>query len=265
MPRARLELAPPDRERAHLRHGRTAGYDRRTVSTKTDGRFDTPLYTTAEAARFLGVPTSTFGTWAKGYIRRPPGRPIVVGEPIVASVPAPPGFPTVPFGGLAEAMILAAFRRGGMSLQHIRRAVAIIRQEIGVDHALASKLLYTDGAVILYDYAEKGRDGDLAGLTEVVSRPRVFAPVVREYLKRIEYGRDGWAARLTSPATAAPLVVVDPERSFGQPIFIHGGVRVEDVLDRWRAGEGLREVAKDYGVPSTDVEDILRVALPAAA
>ena len=34
-------------------------------------RFSAPLYTVAEAARFLGVPTSTLSTWAKGYVRRP--------------------------------------------------------------------------------------------------------------------------------------------------------------------------------------------------
>jgi uncharacterized protein (DUF433 family) len=137
--------------------------------------------------------------------------------------------------------------------------------EIGLDHAPASKCLYTDGAVILFDYAESERDRELGGLTEVISRQRVFAPVIEEYLKRIEYGGDGWAARLVSPTTDQPVVVADPERSFGQPIFIHGGVRVEDVLDRWRAGEPLSEVAEDFGVSPKDVEDILRVALPAAA
>jgi len=230
-----------------------------------DGRFTTPLYTVAEAARFLGVPTSTFSTWSKGYVRRPPGRPAVTGERILSSVDAARNFPTIPFVGLAEGMVLAAFRRGGVSLQHIRKAVLILEREIGVEHALASRRLYTDGAVILFDYADAARDEELAGLTEVVSRQRVFAPAVEEYLKRIEYGRDGWAAKLVSPATPRPIVVVDPARGFGQPIFIHGAGRVEDVIDRWRAGDPLADVAEDFGVPTEDVEDILRVALPAAA
>lgn len=45
--------------------------------TREDIRFTVPLYTLAEAARFLDVPTSTFTTWARGYVRRPPGRPPV--------------------------------------------------------------------------------------------------------------------------------------------------------------------------------------------
>jgi uncharacterized protein (DUF433 family) len=228
-------------------------------------RFDVPLYTAAEAARFLDVPVSTFATWAKGYVRRPRRGSPVTGEAIVTSLRAERGYPSIPFVGLAEAMVLAAFRRGGVSLQHIRRAVAIVEREIGLEHALASKRLYTDGAVILYDYAEAKHDEQLGGLTEVVSRQRVFSAVVEQYLNRIEYGGDGWAVRLVSPATERPVVVADPDRSFGQPIFIHGGVRVEDVLDRWRAGEALAEVAEDFGVSSHDVEDILRVTLPVAA
>lgn len=235
-----------------------------TPAKTQDSRFTVPLYTVAEAARFLGVHPSTFGTWAKGYVRHPPSRPVVRGAPVVTSMEAPRNFPTVPFVGLAEGMVIAAFRRTGVSLQHIRKAVSILDGEMKIEHALASKRLYTMGPVILYDYAES-EDQQLAGLTEVVSRQKVFAPVVVEYLRRIEYGPDQWAVKLVSPATERPIVIVDPARAFGQPIFIHGASRVEDVVDRWRAGDPLVEVAEDFGVPVEDVEDILRVALPLAA
>jgi uncharacterized protein (DUF433 family) len=224
-----------------------------------------PLYTVAEAARFLGVPSSTFSNWARGYTATFPDRRPVVGEPVVTSVEAPRNFPTVPFVGLAEGMVIAAFRRAGVSMQHIRAAVALLEEEIGVAHALASRRVYTDGARVLFDYAEQEGDPELAGLTVVVSRQKVFAEIVQEYLTRIEWGADDWAERLVSPATRGRTVVVDPYRSFGQPIFARGGVRVEDVVDRWRAGESLTAVAEDFGVPVEDVEDYLRVALPAAA
>ena len=230
-----------------------------------DIRFEAPLYTLAEAARFLGVPTSTFGTWAKGYVRRPPGRPSVQGDRILTSVDEPRNFPTIPFIGLAEGMVLAAFRQGGVSLQHIRKAVSILDREIGIEHALASKRVYTDGAVILFDYADAQQDDELAGLTEVVSRQRVFAPIVREYLKRIGYAKDGWAEQLVSPITRDRIVVVDPRRAFGQPIFVHGAAPVESVVSRWKAGEPLAHVARDFGVPPADVEDYLRAAVPLAA
>ena len=43
----------------------------------TADRFSSPLYTVAEAARYLDVPGSTLVTWAKGYCRRSAGRPDV--------------------------------------------------------------------------------------------------------------------------------------------------------------------------------------------
>jgi uncharacterized protein (DUF433 family) len=233
------------------------------MKTEDDTRFTVPIYTIAEAAQFLGVSSSTYSTWAHGYVRRPVGRTEVRGESIVTRMEAPRGFPAIPFIGLAEGMVLAAFRRAGVSLQHIRKAVAVLDREIG-EHALASSKLYTDGAVILYDYARRD-DEVLAELTEVVSQQRVFSPIVSEYLKRVNYGEDGWAVTLVSPATPQPVVEVDPARGFGQPIFIHGGSRVEDVIDRWRAGDPLAEVAEDFGAPLEDVEEALRVRLPLAA
>lgn len=229
-----------------------------------DTRFSVPLYTVAEAAQFLGVPASTLSTWSRGYVRRPAGRPEVRGEPIIASFDVRRGCPAIPFIGLAEGMVLAAFRRAGVSLQHIRKAVSVLDREIGIEHALASSKLYTDGAVILYDYAERSGE-ELAELTVVVTQQRVFSPVVSEYLKRVRYGRDGWAVTLVSPATPQPVVEVDPDRGFGQPIFIHGGSRVEDVIDRWKAGDSLVAVAEDFGVPLEDVEEALRVRVPLAA
>lgn len=235
------------------------------MSLKDDTRFEIPLYTVAEAARFLGVPASTVGTWAKGYVRRPPGRHEVKAGPILTALSTRPGEATIPFIGLGEGMVIAAFRSAGVSMQHLRKAVAILGKEIGIEHALASERLYTDGARVLFDYAAHEDDNELANLTVVVSQQRVFAPVVKEYLRRITYGPDGWATKIVSPATQKRVVIADPSRGFGQPMFLHGAVRVEDVLDRWRAGERLGDVAADFGVPAEDVEDYLRVALPAAA
>ena len=169
----------------------------------------------------------------------------------------------IPFIGLAEGMVGAAFRRSGVSMQHIRRALLSIQDEIGLEHALASKGLYTDGAQILYDFATKEGEEKLAGLTIVVSRQRVFAPVIKDYLKRITYAGDGWAQRMKLPIS--DRLLVDPKRAFGQPIFVDGGVRLEDVLDRFKAGDSMSAVAHDFGVPVKDVEEVIRGSLASAA
>ena len=72
-----------------------------------DLRFDTPLYSVTEAARYLGVPPTTFSNWAKGYVRRSDHRPTVTGAPVLSSVSAESGT-GIPFIALAEGMVLAA-------------------------------------------------------------------------------------------------------------------------------------------------------------
>lgn len=59
--------------------------------------------------------------------------------------------------------------------------------------------------------------------------------------------------------------MVDPLRGFGQPVFERGGARVEDVLGLFRAGEPLDVVSAEFGVPESDLQDALRVALQSAA
>jgi hypothetical protein len=147
-----------------------------------------PLYTVAEAARFLGVPSSSFGNWARGYKVTFRTRPPVVGESIVTSLEAPRLYPTIPFIGLAEGFVVHAFRRAGVSLQHIRKAVAVLEKEVGIRHALASQQLFTDGASVLYDYAE--HEGDAELLTHVVTQQRVLADVVRDYLRERRLARE---------------------------------------------------------------------------
>ena len=56
--------------------------------TKRDIRFEEPLYTVAEAARVIEVPSSTLATWTKGYVRDRSDRPAVIGEAVVTAFPA---------------------------------------------------------------------------------------------------------------------------------------------------------------------------------
>lgn len=229
-----------------------------------------PLYTVAEAARIVDVPPTTLATWAKGYVRRPPGRAEVTGAPVVTF--APPdrsGDPSIPFVGLAKTLVLAAVRRSGVPMQRVRPALLTLQDELGLHHALASKKLYTDGAELLFDYGESRRgtpEGrSVLNLVVVRSGQRVFTEVIAAYLRRIDYAKDGYPRLIRVPAYEHAEVVVDPTRSFGAPVFERGGARVEDVLGRFWAGESLDELSDEFGVPADQLEDVVRVASRRAA
>lgn len=122
-------------------------------------RFEVPLYTITEAARIVDVPVSTLTTWAQGYVRRFKDRPDVSGDPIVTYVePEGPRRPAIPFVGLTEATVLAAVRRSGVPMQRIRPSLEALEERLGLEHALASKSLYTDGAELLYDFGSTHSD-----------------------------------------------------------------------------------------------------------
>ena len=244
------------------------------MATENDVRFSIPLYTIPQAARYVRVPESTYYKWVKGYRASPVAGgadSARIAEPVIASIPPEKrGWPSVPFVGLAESMVLAAFRKSGVSLQHIRRVIDVLSNEVGLEYALASERLYSDGAAILFDYTQhRGLEADeteeLQGLTRVVDGQRVFADVVRGYLERIVYANDGWAGSLMLPVGDRPLLSVRPDQAGGTPLFVRGGAPLEQVLARWQAGERIAELAQDFEVPPEDLEDALRSALPAAA
>jgi uncharacterized protein (DUF433 family) len=244
--------------------------DETTRLTGDADRFHVPLYSVPEAAHYLGVPTSTLSTWAYGYVRRPPGRPEVRGAPVVTAIRSDgDGAATIPFVGLAEGLVLAAIRRTGVPLQRIRPALGRLQDELGLEHVLASRALYTDGAEVIYDFAEQAGDTPEARsarqLVVVRKGQHVFNDVIDDYLHHVEFGGDGYAELIHLPQYRTAEVVADPRRGFGQPIFANGGAKLEDVLGAFQAGESLDTLAQEYGIPVAELEDALRVASRAAA
>lgn len=212
-----------------------------------DARLSVPLFTQRESAAYLGTPASTFGTWAAA----------TDDGPLVLTLPRAGRRATVPFVGFAEAFVLTALRRAGVPLQRIRPAVRRIRDEIGLDHALASRRLFTDGRELLYDYAA---EGEVSVLTEVRTGQQQAREIVDTYLDAIRFGDDGWATALTLPNYQHATVVVDPQVAFGLPTIASNGARVEDIVDRFVANEEIDVIAEDFELDRAAVEDVIRVA-----
>jgi uncharacterized protein (DUF433 family) len=220
-----------------------------TVETlnPVDLRFDVPLYTLTDASKHLIVPRSTLETWANGYERRPKAKAVVKGEPIITTVPQVlRGSATLPFVGIAEAYVLNAFRRAGVPMQRIRPSID----------------LYTDGAEVLWDFAQhsgKGSPDDRVVKHLIVPRSGqyVFKDIVQHYLKQISFDDDKFARTIRLPQFGDANVVLDPYRGYGQPVFDGSGARVADALGPLRAGETFEAVAADYGVSVSDLRDAL--------
>jgi uncharacterized protein (DUF433 family) len=229
-----------------------------------DPHYTTPLYHKTEAARIIAVPSQTFRDWAVGYAYKRLDGSQVVSAPIVTTLEAArPQGASVPFVGLAEAYIVAAFKNAGVPMRRIRPAVLWMQEHIGLPQALASQRLQTDGAEVLWDFGRSSgdpADQDLVdGLVVVRSGQQVFRPVVRDYLTMVTY-EDGWTRRIELPQYGKAEVVVDPWLNGGQPTVSRRGVRVADIMSRLSAHESPKDVAGDYGLTVSEVEAVRRAA-----
>ena len=209
-----------------------------------DPRVRVGLYTTSETARYLGLPASTLQAWIS---------PRAGKEPLVTTVPRHGYEAGIPFVGFAEAFVLQTARRAGVPRQRIRPGVEAVKAELGLQHALASRLLYTDGAELLVRYATDDADLEVAR-----TRQRQLSQTVTSQLRLITYAGDGYAERLELPSYGPARVLVDPAVAFGYPVIKGAGARVKDVLDRFWAGESLRTIAYDFDLTDEAVEAIVR-------
>ena len=230
--------------------------------TKDAERFERPLYTVAEAARFVGMAPSTLDTWARGYERRRNTSAVIRKEPVITALEQRPGDRrSIPFIGLVEAAVVQAFRQTGLPMQRIRRALEVLTEQGELEHALASRQIYSDGAEILYDYALSSDDKQLRLLTVVHSGQRAFHEVIKQYLERITF-QDTWASKLILPVTKRHLLQVSASVQAGEPQLLHGGAPLSAVRSRLVAGELAKSVARDYGVPCDEIVEAIHAIWP---
>jgi uncharacterized protein (DUF433 family) len=84
-------------------------------------------------------------------------------------------------------------------------------------------------------------------------------------LSRIERNNQGAPVRLfpfsrttTTSANQPRSIVIDPLLSFGRPVLVKVAIPTEIIVDRFRAGDSMTEMAKDYGVDEKEIEEALR-------
>ena len=220
-----------------------------------DSRFDLELYALPEAARLARVPRQTLVNWVRGYPYRAGGR-TVRAKPVIRTVGRAESFS---FVNLIEARVLSGFRRVGVPMQRVRKALDYAGRHVAdIDHLLASERLLTDGRDLFWEFQQRsGGERDLVNLSQ--GGQKVFPEAVMRFLREMEWGRDRFAARWwPGSAPGEGFVVVDPGFAFGAPTVQGTGIRTEDLFSRFSAGEPLADLSDDYGLSVEQVETAIR-------
>jgi uncharacterized protein (DUF433 family) len=89
-------------------------------------------------------------------------------------------------------------------------------------------------------------------------------------LRRIDWGGDvaerlyPWV-RADIEAAQPKSIVIDPRRGFGQPVIAGTGIQARIIAERYRAGESIAALAKDYALAVDKIEDAIRCETREAA
>ncbi len=212
-----------------------------------------PAYTLQRAAQIVRLSPSTLRLWAVGDDGHPRLFTLASDTP-----------PLLSFSNLTEAFVLASMRRvHGISMQRVRRALQYVGRQLGYERPLLHANFRTDGVSLFADHAGSLLNVSREGQT-------ALRDMLDASLRRIDWEKN-FAARLY-PWVRAEIdpaqprtIVVDPRRGFGQPVISGTGIEARVVAQRYRAGESITTLAKDYAVKFDQIEDAIRCETREAA
>ncbi len=217
-----------------------------------------PLYRLPEVAAYTRGNLSTLRTWVMG---RPNARNDGRRYPPVIKVQQPDRADAMSFINLIESHVLVALRRTHqVPLPVIRDAVLWLRREMGSDHPLAELQIETDGLHVFFRH-----------LNQIISASEkgqvVIRDVMERYLRRIERDAQGIPVSFFPFTVSDPLhdertdIVMNPAIAFGRPVIRGTRIATATILERYKAGEGLSDLANDYGLEMRLIEEALRCAI----
>jgi uncharacterized protein (DUF433 family) len=212
-----------------------------------------PLYSIAEAAGYLSIPASTLRSWVKGQRYSVGGKPRLF-RPLLKAHRT--GLLT--FNDFVEAYVLASLtRQFALPMASVRVGL----DWIGGSRPLLTQLFQTDGVGLFVERSGK--------LVNVIKGGQVaMREVLEGSLRRVDRDRAGHPARvypwLVEPGERK-VVSLDPRRAFGRPTFASRGLTIEVVADRFKAGDSIDLLAKDYELSKDQVEVALRWGFHGAA
>jgi len=212
------------------------------------------IYSVPEAARLAGVSPSRIRRWIRGYSFRSSGS--LHKSPPVFKTQIPPtekGELSLGFLDLIEVRFVNAFLSHGVTWPVIRRAESHARQLFATDHPFATKRFKTDGRKIFATL--RNRAASDPALLDLADNQLAFNKLISPYLRGVEFEHD--TAARWRPLGSKKRIVIDPQRSFGQPITDREGVPTAVLAAAFHAEGSEEAVAKTYRADLRSVRDAL--------
>jgi uncharacterized protein (DUF433 family) len=157
------------------------------------------------------------------------------------------------FRDLIELRFVKLFRDVGLGLPTIRKCFKRAVEEVQDQRPFSTRRFRTDGKTIFLEITHDVREGELLDLKR---RQRAFHRILAPTLHDLKFDAD-IVARWFPFGKSRKTVVVDPERAFGRPILMNGGVPTEIIVEAVDVEGSAAKVAKLYEVPLAAVRDAI--------
>lgn len=221
------------------------------------------IYTVPQASRLTRVSPARIRRWLRGYEfarKEGRGRSAPVWR---AQLPKIEDAVALGFLDLMEVRFVDAFLEAGLSLKKIRQAAKLATELVGRDHPFSTQKFRTDGKRIFAEIENVGKDNKTLYDLER-NQFGIYEVIVPSLLEGVEFDEEGQAARWRPDRASSPLVLIDPQRQFGQPI-VEAGVQTAVLADAVRAEGSIEVVARWYEIPRAAVEQAVRFEFRRAA
>lgn len=212
---------------------------------------DRPVYTFAQVDNLLGLGTTTAQRWIDGYTRRGTTYPPVIR-------PRTTGRLVATWGEFVECRFLAEYRDAGVPLVNMRPVVEKLRAQLDTPYPLASARLWLrpEGREIVAEVQEQLGEELEPSLyvvrTDDVMLPAQWTPSVMRFQDSIQWSEQPDQLPVAIwPEPSDKQVVIDPLRSFGDPVV--RGVQTARLAELARAGDPPEMIADLYDLDLAQV------------
>lgn len=222
------------------------------------------IYTLAEAAHLVRVPTRSINQWLYGYDYTRKSADETV-KKHVAPIWTPQydaeqwGEKIIGFRDLLELRVVREFIQHGVSVAVIRKCFENAKSTFNDSYPLTALRFATDGKTI---FADAVRSEEVEEMLDLHKKQYVFKQIIKQSLyEGIEYDVTKNAKRWY-PVGKKRDIVIDPDRQFGKPIVADSGIPTSALFASYQA-EGADKaaaamVARIFEIPAKNVAAAIR-------
>lgn len=211
------------------------------------------VYSVAEASRLLRVSPRNIRRWLGGYNYSQDDAMRSVDPLWLPDLPKAENHLELSFRDLIELRFVNAFVHAGIGLKTIRNCLEHARECVNSERPFSTGKFRTDGQTI---YLESLHLLDEPRVLDLRRSQYVFKRAVEQTFKDLDLADD--AVTQWRPYRGKASIVLDPHRSFGQPIASIAGVPTAAIADAVQAEGSQARVARLFDLPTSAVRDAVQ-------